>query len=82
MENSANNKLDVNISELAGIGLERSLAGFGLGLLLADRFEKKNRRRVGRGLFPGSIAAGLPLGIKFLNKNKEVFKLWANPRKK
>lgn len=63
---------EVNIkwAELIEIGLLRSLAGIGIGLLAADLFSKKSRRAVGWSLFLGSIAVGAPIGIKFLKKNR------------
>lgn len=72
MENSEQNKIDVTLTELAEIGLLRSAAGFGLGLLLAEQFSDKNRRRIGWSLFFGSIFVGVPLSIKFLKKNKGI----------
>ncbi|HSK70535.1 MAG TPA: hypothetical protein VK892_02485, partial [Pyrinomonadaceae bacterium] len=72
MENSNQNKIDVTLAELIEIGLLRSVAGFGLGLLLAEQFKKKNRKTIGWSLFLGSIAVGVPIGIKFLKKNKGI----------
>lgn len=73
MSSKSKSKLDINFGELVEIGILRSVAGFGLGLLAAEKFGKENRRRLGWLLFFGSVAAGLPTGIKFLKKNKEVF---------
>jgi len=70
MENSEPNNIDMTLTELIEIGLLRSIAVFGLGLLLADRFTGVNRRRAGWSLFPGSIAVGVPFGVNFLKKNK------------
>lgn len=72
MENSKENKIDMSLTELVEIGLLRTIAGFGLGLLLADQFKGKNRSAVGWSLFLGSIALGVPVGIKFLKKNKGI----------
>jgi hypothetical protein len=63
---------EVNIkwAELVEVGLLRSLAGIGIGLLAADLFGGKKRRAVGWSLFLGSVAVGVPVGIKVLKKNK------------
>ncbi|HEY0658659.1 MAG TPA: hypothetical protein VGD05_09305 [Pyrinomonadaceae bacterium] len=72
MENSKENKIDITLAELIELGLLRSAAGFGLGLLLTEQFSGKNRRRAGWALFLGSIAVGVPMGVKFLKKNKGI----------
>ena len=72
MENSKENKIDMSLNELVEIGFLRTIAGFGLGLLLADQFKEKNRSAVGWSLFLGSIALGVPVGMKFLKKNKGI----------
>lgn len=63
---------EVNIKwvELVELGLLRSTAGIGFGLLTADLFSRKTRKTVGWSLFLGSFAIGIPIGINFLNKNK------------
>lgn len=70
MKNSTPNKIDITLAELVRIGLLRTAAGVGLGLLLAEQFSGKNRRRTGWAFFLGSIALGIPVGVKFLKKNK------------
>lgn len=65
---------EVNIkwAELVEIGILRSAAGIGFGLLAADLFGGRKRRAVGWTLLLGSLAAGIPLGLKFIKKNKEM----------
>lgn len=72
MKNSEENKIDITLTEMIEIGLLRSIAGFGLGLLLAEKFNERNRKTVGWTLFLGSIALGIPVGIRFFRKNKGV----------
>lgn len=72
MKNSEEKKIDITLTEMIEIGLLRSIAGFGLGLLLAERFNEKKRKTVGWSLFLGSVAVGVPVGIRFLRKNKGI----------
>ena len=63
---------EVNIkwAELVEVGLLRSLAGIGIGLLAANLIKGKSRTALGLSLFFGSVAVGVPVGIKVLKKNK------------
>lgn len=70
MESSNENKVDITMAELIETGVLRSVAGFGLGLLLAGMFSDKARRRTGGMLFLSSIAFGAPIGAKLFKKNK------------
>lgn len=68
MNNVHSNELTLSMRELALMGLLRSTAGFGLGLLLADSFSSENRKRVGWAVLLGSIGAGVPLGVGLMRK--------------
>ncbi len=57
-----------SFKELATVAAVRSVAGIGLGLLIADFIDPKKRRRVGMALFLGSIGVGLPVGMEILRK--------------
>lgn len=63
---------EVNIkwAELIEVGLLRSLAGIGIGLLAADLIKGKSRRALGLSLFFGSVAVGVPIALKVLKKNR------------
>ncbi|HUE81622.1 MAG TPA: hypothetical protein VMM84_05850 [Pyrinomonadaceae bacterium] len=60
--------LSFSFKELATVAAVRSVAGIGLGLMIADYINPKKRRRVGMALFLGSIAVGLPVGLDILRK--------------
>jgi hypothetical protein len=65
-------KVSFSLTDLAVIGVLRFASGFGLGLLLAESITARDRKRIGWSLFGGSIAIGVPLGIRMLRGDKEA----------
>jgi hypothetical protein len=61
-----------SLTDLAVIGMLRFVSGLGLGLLLAESLTARDRRRLGWSLFGGSIAIGVPLGVRMLRGDKEA----------
>ncbi|BCS54030.1 hypothetical protein [Geobacter sp. SVR] len=61
-------KVKIKIPQLAMIAGTRVLLGSGLGLLLADRLEKKQRTCTGWTLLGVGIASTIPLGMMVLCK--------------
>ena len=58
--------------ELALIAGTRGALGFGLGLLLADRFPKRQREAVGWTLVMIGLVTTIPLAIEVLGKSRPV----------
>ncbi|HEY8459545.1 MAG TPA: hypothetical protein VIM99_04145 [Blastocatellia bacterium] len=63
-------KISFSLTDLAVIGGLRFVSGLGLGLLLAESLTARDRRRLGWTLFWGSIAVGMPLGIRMLRGDR------------
>jgi hypothetical protein len=61
-----------SLTDLAVISMLRFVSGLGLGLLLAESLTARDRKRLGWSLFGGSIAVGVPLGIRMLRGDKEA----------
>jgi hypothetical protein len=66
------NEISFSLTDLAVVGLLRFVSGFGLGLLLAESIGARNQKRVGWYLFLGSMAVGVPLGIRMLHREEEA----------
>lgn len=58
----------VTVPEIALIAATRGLIGFGAGLLLASRIERKPRRVVGWSLFLLGLASTVPIAIHLFGK--------------
>lgn len=65
-------RMDITFSELAENNVLKFSAGFALGLLAADLFSKNQRKNLGAAILFGTFAAGIPLGIKVLNNNRQL----------
>ena len=68
----AGKRLDLTFGELAQNNMLKVGGGFALGLLAASFFGKKTRKNVGKAVLVGTVAAGIPLGIKVLNNNRNL----------
>lgn len=66
-------RLDITFAELAENNALKFAAGFALGLLTAGLFTEKHKKRMAAAVLLGSFAAGIPLGIKVLNNNRQLF---------
>lgn len=69
----AGQRLDITFTELAETSALKFAGGFAFGLLAASLFDSKQRKALGLGVLAGSMIVGLPLGIKFLNNNRQLF---------
>ena len=65
-------RLDLTFGEFAQSNALKVGGGFALGLLAANFLSKSNRKNVGKAVLVGSVAAGIPLGIKVLNNNRKL----------
>lgn len=65
-------RVDLTFTELVETSTLKFAGGFALGLLTAGLFREKQRRNVGGAILLGTIAAGIPLGIKVLNNNRQL----------
>ncbi len=52
---------NVTLPELALIAVTRGVIGFGAGLLLADKFKREWRKRLGWSLFLTGVASTIPI---------------------
>lgn len=66
------NRMDITFVELVETSTLKFAAGFALGLMTAGLFSKKQRKNIGAAIMFGTIAAGIPLGIKVLNNNRQL----------
>ena len=66
-------RLDITFAELAETSMLKFAGGFALGLLTAGLFTEKQRKQMAAAILLGSFAAGIPLGIKVLNNNRQLF---------
>lgn len=61
-------KTELTLPELALIVGTRGMLGVGIGLLLADRLTKDQRKAVGSTLLAVGIVTTIPLGIEVFGK--------------
>jgi hypothetical protein len=61
----------ISIPEIAIIAATRGAIGFGAGLLLAERFNRKRRKTLGWSLFLSGLASTIPIAMHLFGK-KEV----------
>lgn len=60
------NERRITLPELALIAGTRAIGGFGLGLLLADRWDEGQRRAIGWSLFLVGALTTVPLALEVL----------------
>ena len=65
-------RLDLTESEMTQVAFFKSAAGFGLGLMTASLFTKKQSRTIGLGVLAGSVLLALPVSLKVLNNNRQL----------
>lgn len=61
---------NVTLAELALIAVTRGAIGFGAGLLLADKFERKWRRSLGWSLFLTGVASTIPIAMRVFGEKR------------
>jgi hypothetical protein len=62
----------VTVPEIALIAATRGALGFGAGLLLASKFKRDVRKRVGWILFLSGLASTVPIALHVFAKKHEV----------
>lgn len=58
----------ISLPELALVAGTRAAFGFGLGLLLANRWSEEQRRGIGWGLFVVGLVSTVPLALEVLGR--------------
>ena len=64
-------EIRITMPELALIGGTRGMLGAGVGLLLADKLGKEQRRAVGWTLFLVGVVTTVPLAMEVLGKRNQ-----------
>ena len=63
--------ISLRVPEIGFIAGTRAAFGAGLGLLLADRLNRRQRRKVGRMLVAIGAVTTVPVVVKLIRKTKE-----------
>ena len=63
-------KRELSLPEIALIAATRGMIGFGAGLLLADKFERKLRRNLGWTLFSVGVASTVPIAVRVFGRKR------------
>ena len=61
-------RIDVSVPELAFVAATRGMIGAGLGLLLADRLGKEQRKAVGWTLLAIGAATTVPIAVRVFGR--------------
>ena len=64
-------RVPLSIPELAIVAGTRAAAGAGLGLLLADRLEKNQRRAIGWTLLAVGVLSTIPIAIELFGEGRD-----------
>jgi hypothetical protein len=64
-------RISLRVPEIGFIAGTRAAFGAGLGLLLADKLNRRQRRKVGRMLVAIGAVTTVPLVVKLIRKAKE-----------
>ena len=60
----------ITVPELALIAATRGVIGFGVGLLLADKFKGERRKVLGWSLFLSGLASTIPIAMHVFGKKQ------------
>ena len=66
-------RISLRVPEIGFIAGTRAALGAGIGLLLADRLTRRQRRKVGRVLLAIGAVTTVPLVVNLIRKTKESF---------
>jgi hypothetical protein len=69
----------ISLPELGLIAGTRGALGFGLGLLLADRWSVEQRRGIGWALFLVGLASTIPLALEVFGRSQEPDRARSQP---
>ena len=64
-------RISLRVPEIGFIAGTRAALGAGIGLLLADRLNRRQRRKVGRMLVAIGAVTTVPVVVKLIRKAKE-----------
>ena len=67
---SVERKKELSLPEIALIAVTRAAIGFGAGLLLADKFKREWRKRLGWSLFLTGVASTIPIAMHVFGEKK------------
>lgn len=62
----------LSIPEIALIGATRGMIGFGVGLLVADKFNQGRRKTLGWSLFLSGLASTIPIAMRVFGKKDTI----------
>jgi len=62
----------ITVPEIALIAATRGAIGFGAGLLLANKFNRNRRRKLGWTLFLSGLASTIPIAMRVFGKERDV----------
>ena len=62
------NLKSLSVPEIALIAATRGALGFGVGLLLADKFNRGKRKALGWSLFLSGLASTIPIAMHIFHK--------------
>ncbi len=65
-------RLDFTYRELVETSTLKFAGGFALGLLTAGLLNNNQRKAIGTAMMCGAVLAGIPLGLKVLNNNRQL----------
>ena len=63
-------RVDVSLPELALVAGTRAMLGAGLGLLLSDKLEPRERRTLGWALFSIGVISTLPIALEIFSRRR------------
>jgi hypothetical protein len=61
-------KVDVSLPELALVAGTRAMLGAGVGLLLSEKLQRRERRTLGWALFAIGAVSTLPIALEIFNR--------------
>ena len=61
----------ITVPEIALIAATRGAIGFGAGLLLANKFNRNRRKKLGWTLFLSGLASTIPIAMRVFGKKQE-----------
>jgi hypothetical protein len=62
---------DVRPKDLALLAATRGMIGFGAGLLLANKFNRDRRKKLGWTLFLSGLASTVPIAMHLFHRNQQ-----------
>lgn len=62
----------ITVPEIALIAATRGAIGFGAGLLLASKFNRNRRRKLGWTLFLSGLASTIPIAMRVFGKERDA----------